>query len=490
MIYVGQHRTENTDDNYMGSGILVARAIQKHGKINFRKDILFDFDTFEEMDAKEAEIVNEEFVQRNDTYNLMPGGNADKGYATRNKKLVNNGQQQKMVAIIDIPTYIDNGWELGSIAQTYSGMDKGKIWIRNITLNEQHMVFPKDAEQYMKIPGWEYGQIPRPHAPLPQLSERWKDYKIICYEDKEKHVPYWEVDAYLLDGWQLGSRKSLAKTLWKYSRYGLKWMCKGNLFSKQVEPSEIDAYLADGWTFGRPFVCQKKQRKLSEQQKEFMRQLWTGSKYMNDGTITKQVLKRDIDLFLALGWKFGSLNNKGRIFVHNNYVCHSIKQDELQTYLDAGFKRGKLHVDHPAFHQYKGGFVVHNIETGENKKLKANQPIPAGYEEGLYSNDEIFEKLSKRTKGNRYIMNDITGEVSHIKQGDPLPEGWHYGRHKRKLTEEQRLNIHKKCSERTWYTNGEKNTMVPWGKEQEYIDAGWKKGRSQLKRRVNKLKNF
>lgn len=41
-----------------------------------------------------------------------------------------------MVAIIDIPTYIDNGWELGSIAQTYSGMDKGKIWIRNITLNE------------------------------------------------------------------------------------------------------------------------------------------------------------------------------------------------------------------------------------------------------------------------------------------------------------------------------------------------------------------
>ena len=41
----------------MGSGILILRAIQKYGKCHFKKDILFDFNTFEEMNAKEAEIV-------------------------------------------------------------------------------------------------------------------------------------------------------------------------------------------------------------------------------------------------------------------------------------------------------------------------------------------------------------------------------------------------------------------------------------------------
>lgn len=59
----------------MGSGLLIKRAIEKQGIENFEKEILFIFDSKEEAEFKEAEIVNEEFVQRNDTYNIAIGGN-------------------------------------------------------------------------------------------------------------------------------------------------------------------------------------------------------------------------------------------------------------------------------------------------------------------------------------------------------------------------------------------------------------------------------
>ena len=74
MIYIGQHQTENVDDGYMGSGIRIRRAIEKYGIENFEKTILFECKSEAEMNAKEAEIVNEEFIARDDVYNVILGG--------------------------------------------------------------------------------------------------------------------------------------------------------------------------------------------------------------------------------------------------------------------------------------------------------------------------------------------------------------------------------------------------------------------------------
>lgn len=73
-IYIGAHSTLNIDDGYMGSGVNIAKSIAKHGKESFVKEILFIFDNKDDMYNKEAELVDQKFVERHDTYNAALGG--------------------------------------------------------------------------------------------------------------------------------------------------------------------------------------------------------------------------------------------------------------------------------------------------------------------------------------------------------------------------------------------------------------------------------
>lgn len=74
-IYIGKHITSDLDDDYLGSGKLLLHSIKKYGKDNFKKEILFIFNSEEEMNLKESELVDLKFVQRDDTYNISLGGN-------------------------------------------------------------------------------------------------------------------------------------------------------------------------------------------------------------------------------------------------------------------------------------------------------------------------------------------------------------------------------------------------------------------------------
>lgn len=86
-IYIGKHQTENKDDDYMGSGTVLKKAIEKYGLDKFTKEILFECNSLEEMNQKEAEIVDEEFVARFDTYNIKLGGQGGWDYCNNNSEM-------------------------------------------------------------------------------------------------------------------------------------------------------------------------------------------------------------------------------------------------------------------------------------------------------------------------------------------------------------------------------------------------------------------
>lgn len=89
-IYIGQHKTDDLNDEYMGSGLRLNRAIKKYGLDNFIKEILYVFDNEEDMNSKEKELVNEEFVKLKTTYNICIGGQGGFSYINSNNMIMNN----------------------------------------------------------------------------------------------------------------------------------------------------------------------------------------------------------------------------------------------------------------------------------------------------------------------------------------------------------------------------------------------------------------
>lgn len=88
-VYIGYHETENPDifDQYLGNGVYANRpssymnpkyafhyAVKKYGPKNFKRSILYIYDTEEEALAKEAELVTPDFIKLNTNYNMIPGG--------------------------------------------------------------------------------------------------------------------------------------------------------------------------------------------------------------------------------------------------------------------------------------------------------------------------------------------------------------------------------------------------------------------------------
>ena len=179
-IYIGAHRTKDIEDGYMGSGNLIKRAIEKHGKKYFKKEILKECETLDDMYDLEKQIVNIAFVKREDTYNIRVGGWGGKitretankissslkgskktastrkkmSIANTGKKLSEETKEKIRQSSLCRPKISDKTREKLSIAAkaNLKNKSKGTVWINNGSKNRR-------ISKECPIPsGWEKGR--------------------------------------------------------------------------------------------------------------------------------------------------------------------------------------------------------------------------------------------------------------------------------------------------------------------------------------------
>lgn len=199
-IYIGCHITTNPNDDYIGSGKHLLRAVRKYGGENFAKEILHVFDTADEMFAKESELVNEEFVARKDTYNIKLGGSGGWDYINANPKIKNKAILTRSLSLKNNQKCILNGRHWGETVV------KHKLGIHNPIYNELRQIWCKKA---------------------------FKD-KHHTEETKRK----------------IGEKNSKHQSGKNNSQYGTIWITNGTE-NKKIQKEELDKWVSLGYHKGR-----------------------------------------------------------------------------------------------------------------------------------------------------------------------------------------------------------------------------------------------
>jgi urocanate hydratase len=102
-MYIGskQGNVEATQ-YYYGSGTVIKKAIEKYGKHNFSKDILFVLDNIEDMKAKEIEVLTEldcaSSLQYYNCHNNYSGGYIPEAYSKESRAKIGKANSKRVLS--------------------------------------------------------------------------------------------------------------------------------------------------------------------------------------------------------------------------------------------------------------------------------------------------------------------------------------------------------------------------------------------------------
>jgi hypothetical protein len=167
--YRGAHTCENLDDNYLGSGRLILKAIAKYGFASFTRSILVECETIEDMFAEEAKAVDLDWVANPMTYNLKVGGEGGWDYINRTGVRWNE-EKRKAHSVEMKKRRVAGLWRpktptLGFLGRKHSAETKAKI-----SANSASSLNPEELEQRrLDVLQSEYPK----RGSIKRLSELW-----------------------------------------------------------------------------------------------------------------------------------------------------------------------------------------------------------------------------------------------------------------------------------------------------------------------------
>lgn len=85
--YIGKNKSDNEKNNYLGSGKILKKSINKYGKENFKKEILIKCNTLEELNEYEKYFIKKyNAINRSDFYNIAEGGTGGRTWQNYSEK--------------------------------------------------------------------------------------------------------------------------------------------------------------------------------------------------------------------------------------------------------------------------------------------------------------------------------------------------------------------------------------------------------------------
>ena len=262
-IYIGQHKSPRFDKTYLGSGKRLKNEIQNHGKEHFRVEILEQIEDGSKMDEREIYwIAFFNSTDRHIGYNLSNGGNTSRalsgdknGFFGRHHTKEQKEKWSKERKGRKLRPHTQE--EKDKISQG----NKGKIVSEKTrkklsTLAKQRKHPPITEEQKRKISQSNKGK------------SRCKNYVHITDGANDKFVPKEKLEDYLHSGWHRGRKRfspeackniSLGHKGQEAYNKGMMWVTDGQT-NKSIAPRELDEYLARGWKRGRKPKCARKRK--------------------------------------------------------------------------------------------------------------------------------------------------------------------------------------------------------------------------------------
>jgi hypothetical protein len=242
--YIGMHKTNNPNDDYLGSGNLLDLAIQKHGKHNFKKEILEYCNDEEHMCQREEQIINEKFLIENKhiCYNIALGGLGGFKFLKDSKEYKNwydkNKNSMPNLKPKDSLEYIN--WRIKKDQHSVFNLPHNDIryisWYDNFTSSRPN----KSSINSKKYMDWYNKFIISNPASMDKNSEKYKQWFI---NQQSSCIHNMSKDSEEYKQWFVNQQSSLPSNMPKDSKEYKNWYDKNKNSMPNLKPKNSQDYI-------------------------------------------------------------------------------------------------------------------------------------------------------------------------------------------------------------------------------------------------------